>query len=81
MSSQSELAAYIKKQKDIQSLIGTIKIIGGTPLGQGANGVVYAGTMNNAQLAIKFLTNCESEKLKRFKAEYLNTNYYRDTHL
>lgn len=79
MSSQSELAAYIKKQKDIQSLIGTIKIIGGTPLGQGANGVVYAGTMNNAQLAIKFLTNCESEKLKRFKAEYLNTNYYRDT--
>lgn len=42
-------------------------------LGQGANGLVYSGLLNNQEVAIKFLVgNTEENNLTRFKAEYFN---------
>ncbi|MGF9876762.1 protein kinase [Bacillus albus] len=44
-------------------------------IGQGGNGLVYAGIQNNEEVAIKFLVeDKQSSKLDRFKAEYFNVN-------
>ena len=75
-NSQTILSKYIKENHGIPSSLGTIEITNITPLGEGGNGVVYEGTMNNAELAIKFLLNSSTQKLNRFKSEYLNTSYY-----
>lgn len=43
-------------------------------LGEGGNGLVYSGILNNQELAIKFLVEEGKRKLVRFKAEYFNIN-------
>ncbi|MGG3693096.1 protein kinase domain-containing protein, partial [Heyndrickxia ginsengihumi] len=48
-------------------------------IGQGGNGLVYAGIQNNEEVAIKFLVeDTKSSKLERFKAEYFNVNLIED---
>lgn len=47
------------------------------PLGQGGNGIVFEGTINDKSVAIKFLVtdytgNTQEQKKKRFISEYIN---------
>jgi len=41
-------------------------------LGEGANGLVYEGLLHDEPVAVKFLITPNSQKLTRFKAEFLN---------
>lgn len=78
IDAQPILARYIRENRGIDSLLGHIDILNITPIGQGGNGVVYIGKFGDAEVAIKFLLNCSTKKLDRFKAEYINTNMVRD---
>lgn len=73
------LSQYIKENKGIDCTFGHIKIdIKNNCLGQGGNGVVYSGTFEESEVAVKFLVNYTSKKLNRFKAEYININMVRE---
>lgn len=74
----SKLSEYIKEYKGINSPLGWITINVSECIGQGGNGIVYAGKINTVDIAVKFLVNYTSKKLERFKAEYLNVNIKKD---
>ena len=63
------LQDYIKKNSLTFQLGEMAKL---APIGEGGNGLVYAGELNGIPVAVKFLVNNASQKLQRFKAEYLN---------
>lgn len=77
-SSLKQLSEYIKKNRGIESLLGHIHINSSDILGQGGNGIVYSGKINNNEIAIKFLLNYTSKKIERFRAEYLNVNMVKE---
>ncbi|CAG9614910.1 Serine/threonine-protein kinase PknD [Bacillus rhizoplanae] len=68
------ISSFIKKNnKSITLTLGEISNL--EQIGQGGNGLVYAGIQNNEEVAIKFLVeDTQSSKLDRFKAEYFNVN-------
>ncbi|OFD42208.1 hypothetical protein BWGOE3_34610 [Bacillus mycoides] len=68
------ISSFIKNNnKSITLKLGEISNL--KQIGQGGNGLVYAGIQNNEEVAIKFLVeDTQSSKLDRFKAEYFNVN-------
>ncbi|MGX6972727.1 protein kinase domain-containing protein [Vagococcus lutrae] len=68
------ISSFIKgNNKSVTSKLGEISNL--EQIGQGGNGLVYAGIQNNQEVAIKFLVeDTQSSKLERFKAEYFNIN-------
>lgn len=66
----SIISKYLKKEKKVIILKGEIYI--GKQLGQGGNGLVYEGKMeqNNHKYALKFLTINQTKKIARFKTEF-----------
>ncbi|MEZ2458892.1 protein kinase [Salinicoccus roseus] len=67
-----KLSEFIKESnKSIKFTLGEISDL--KQIGQGGNGLVYAGFQNKQEVAVKFLVeNKQSSKLQRFKAEYFN---------
>ncbi len=72
------ISSFIKKNnKSITLTLGEISNL--EQIGQGGNGLVYAGIQNNQEVAIKFLVeDKQTSKLQRFKAEYFNINLMED---
>lgn len=68
------ISSFIKENnKSLTLTLGEISNL--EQIGQGGNGLVYAGIQNNQEVAIKFLVeDTQSSKLERFKAEYFNVN-------
>lgn len=66
------LTPYIKENHGFESIFGKIEIDISQKLGQGGNGVVYCGKLNDKDVAVKFLLNYSEKRKKRFMAEYLN---------
>ncbi|PJI06560.1 MULTISPECIES: serine/threonine-protein kinase [Clostridium] len=73
-----ELADYIKKHNGIECEFGKINIKTSDIIGQGGNGCVYSGKINNNEVAVKFLIKYNNDKCNRFKSEYFNVNLVRD---
>ncbi|MGG0586499.1 protein kinase [Priestia megaterium] len=71
---KARISSFIKQNDN--SLTVTLGDISNLEkIGEGGNGLVYAGVQNNQDVAIKFLVADEqSSKLQRFKAEYFNVN-------
>jgi serine/threonine protein kinase len=67
-----ELSNYIKLQKnELSTSIGLLKIT--KNIGQGGNGVVYAGQINGNSVAVKFLvTEATGSSLERKEARFLS---------
>jgi len=81
VASEKVLSKYLKEKNGIETLFGNITIdisISDNKLGQGGNGIVYAGKLGKTDVAVKFLINYSTKKLERFKAEYINVNMVRD---
>lgn len=72
------LSQFLKKNKGFDCSFGHISVNVQDTLGQGGNGIVYKGTLQNYDVAIKFLIEYSSKKLERFKAEYLNISIVRN---
>lgn len=72
------LSQFLKKNKGFDCSFGHINVNVKDNLGQGGNGIVYKGTLQNSDVAIKFLVEYSSKKLERFKAEYLNISIVRN---
>ncbi|MGL5151242.1 MAG: hypothetical protein ACRC7N_11795 [Clostridium sp.] len=77
-NTERDLNKYIKINKGIESPFGKIDINISEKIGQGGNGIVYLGKINNIEIAVKFLIGYNSRKLTRFKAEYFNLCVVRD---
>jgi eukaryotic-like serine/threonine-protein kinase len=77
-NSLSKLSNYIRENNGFESIFGHININVSDSLGQGGNGIVYSGKINDVDVAVKFLFNYNSQKLERFKAEYLNINLVKE---
>ncbi|MEW4206420.1 protein kinase [Bacillus thuringiensis] len=75
---RKRISSFIKNNnKSINLKLGEISKL--EQIGQGGNGLVYAGIQNNKEVAIKFLIeDTQSSKLDRFKAEYFNVNLIED---
>ncbi|AFM40481.1 serine/threonine protein kinase [Desulfosporosinus acidiphilus SJ4] len=73
--SEKVLSQYLEQNNGFICMFGHIRIdIKNDRLGQGGNGIVYAGKLGSSDIAVKFLINYTSKKLERFKAEYININ-------
>lgn len=78
ITDEKVLSSYIKSNSGVKCVFGHIEInIKKDRIGQGGNGVVYSGILNNSRCAVKFLINSSKTKLDRFKAEYININIKR----
>lgn len=75
---EKQLIEYINANEGISSAVGKLKFTNSDRIGQGGNGLVYLATINEKEVAIKFLIADSERKLIRFKSEYFNTNYVRD---
>lgn len=75
---EKQLIEYINTNDGISSAVGKLKFSNSDRIGQGGNGLVYLATINEQEIAIKFLIADSERKLVRFKSEYFNTNYVRD---
>lgn len=75
---EKQLIEYINANDGISSALGKLKFTNSDRIGQGGNGLVYLATINEKEIAIKFLIADSERKLVRFKSEYFNTNYVRD---
>ncbi|OFD71172.1 MULTISPECIES: protein kinase domain-containing protein [Bacillus cereus group] len=75
---RKRISSFIKNnKKSITLTLGEVSNL--KQIGQGGNGLVYAGLQNNKEVAIKFLVeDTQSSKLDRFKAEYFNVNLIED---
>ncbi|MDZ4992303.1 protein kinase [Clostridium perfringens] len=70
---KSILRNYIKdNNKKIELRLGEINNL--KSIGEGGNGLVYSGSLNGHEVALKFLVEESKRKLVRFKAEYFNVN-------
>ena len=78
INNEKNLIEYIKQNEGIECEFGKINIEISEKLGQGGNGLVYVGKINDIQIAIKFLIGYNSNKYTRFKAEYFNINLVKD---
>lgn len=72
------LTEHIKAIGIIPTVLGELKIASSNRIGQGGNGLVYLATINDREIAIKFLVSDSEQKLTRFKSEYFNTNYVKN---
>ncbi|WP_062352259.1 protein kinase domain-containing protein [Bacillus kwashiorkori] len=72
------ISSFIKQNnKSIILTLGEVSDL--KQIGQGGNGLVYSGILNNQEVAIKFLVeDKQSSKLQRFRAEYFNINLLED---
>lgn len=69
---QKEINDYIKENAFIlKTIYGEIKNISLNSK-SGGNGIVYFGSFNNSEVAIKFLINMNLKKKKRFLCEFIN---------
>ena len=75
---EKNLIDYINTHGGILSNLGALKFTNSDRIGQGGNGLVYLATINEKEIAIKFLISDSERKVVRFKSEYFNTNYVRD---
>ena len=75
---EQNLIEYINSQGGIVTSLGKISFTNSDRIGQGGNGLVYRATINDKEIAIKFLISDSERKQTRFKSEYFNTNYVRD---
>ena len=75
---EHELNELIKSKGSIITSLGELVIPSKARIGQGGNGVVYLATINEKEIAIKFLISDSNRKLNRFKSEFFNTNYVRN---
>lgn len=81
MTSQDNLkilSDFLKENGGFLSLLGFVKIDVSKSLGQGGNGIVYSSMINDVEIAVKFLINYNSQRLNRFKSEYINVNIAKD---
>lgn len=71
------LRNYLKEKNKIETSFGEISDL--RIIGEGANGLVYSGKINNqVPVAIKFLVTNDKKKLDRFKSEYINISMVKD---
>lgn len=75
---EERLLEYINLQGGVVTALGELVFTNSDRIGQGGNGVVYLATINEKEIAIKFLISDSERKLVRFKSEYFNTNYVRN---
>ena len=75
---EKRLIEYINTNEGVISSLGNLKFTSSDRIGQGGNGLVYLATINDKEIAVKFLISDSDRKLVRFKSEYFNTNYVRD---
>jgi serine/threonine-protein kinase len=68
-SLKNKLRAFLKRGI-LPSSLGNVDVI--KEIGEGANGLVYEGTLHGDPIAAKILVNPDLHKIDRFKAEYLN---------
>lgn len=69
---------YINAHEGVLTTLGKLEFTNSDRIGQGGNGLVYLGKINEKEIAIKFLISDSEKKHIRFKSEYLNTNYVRN---
>lgn len=70
--SQSELNNFIKNNNySLKTTYGDLKNISLNSK-SGGSGIVYFGTLNKTDVAIKFMLNTDSKKKKRFLCEFIN---------
>lgn len=75
---EKNLIDFIKTNEGLSTPFGKLKITRGNRIGQGGNGLVYLATINEKEIAVKFLISDSSRKHIRFKSEYFNTNFARN---
>ena len=75
---EKKLMEYIKVNGGIPSVFGKLQFSNKSRIGQGGSGLVYPATINEKEIAIKFLNSDSERKQIRFKSEYFNTNFVRD---
>lgn len=75
---EKRLIEYINSQGGIITSLGKLLFTSSDRIGQGGNGLVYLATINENEIAIKFLISDSERKHIRFKSEYFNTNYARN---
>lgn len=75
---EKNLIEHINSKEGILTILGKLHFTNKDRIGQGGNGLVYLATINDKEIAIKFLISDLERKHTRFKSEYFNTNYVRD---
>lgn len=75
MSDIRVLNRYLEEHKGVDTFYGHLETT--DCIGQGGNSIVYKAVLNNRIVAVKFLVNESKKKINRFKAECLNSIYYR----
>ena len=75
---EKKLIEYIDSQGGMITTLGKLQFTKSDRIGQGGNGLVYLATINEKEIAIKFLVSDLKSKRMRFKSEYFNTNYVRN---
>lgn len=75
---EERLIEHINSQGGMITALGKCEFTNSDRIGQGGNGIVYLATINEKEIAIKFLISDSERKYVRFKSEYFNTNYVRN---
>lgn len=75
---EKSLIEYINSHEDVITTLGKLRFTNRDRIGQGGNGLVYHATINEKEIAIKFLISDSERKRIRFQSEYFNTNYVRN---
>lgn len=75
---EKSLIEYINFNEGVFTTLGKLQFTNSDRIGQGGNGLVYLATINEKEIAIKFLISDSERKHIRFKSEYFNTNYVRN---
>lgn len=75
---EKSLIEYINSHEDVITTLGKLRFTNRDRIGQGGNGLVYHATINEKEIAIKFLISDSERKCIRFQSEYFNTNYVRN---
>lgn len=75
---EKKLIEHINSQGGVLTTLGKLQFTNRDRIGQGGNGLVYLATINDKEIAIKFLISDSKRKHNRFKSEYFNTNYVRN---
>jgi serine/threonine protein kinase len=67
---KSDLSNFIKIKKKLRLSLGEVTDL--NKIGEGGNALVYKGSLEGNEVALKFLVDSRNKKLTRFKSEYLN---------